>query len=261
MRRLAILLIAACGSSPKPGPVVVKDEPPPVEVGQEGDDTASMPDTPVERDVLGAAMQVFGSMKTTAYVHKTTIDVASGKFEFDCSGFVGYVLAQSQPRALAELRMATKKRPLAKHFVTFFQNLPAESAWRKITRPEDLVPGDMIAWLKPADVVTKNTGHVMIVRERPVRDEARPDVWVVQIIDSTAVPHGKGDSRKASGLTGLGTGEVLLVVDEAGAPIGYRWSRGTKATLHLTTIALAGVREQRAEPAIHSADAKPRAAR
>jgi hypothetical protein len=134
--RLAIVFAAACGSSsPKPAPIVVENEPP--TVGQEGDDSVVMPETTVERDVLGSAMHVFGSMKSTAYTHKTTIDAPSGKFEFDCSGFVGYVLAQSQPRALAELRMATKKRPLAKHFVTFFQNLPAESAWRKIATTSD----------------------------------------------------------------------------------------------------------------------------
>lgn len=207
--------------------------------------TAHVPpdgDAPPERDVLGQAMHVFASMRATAYTHETTIEASAGRFEFDCSGFVGYVLAQSRPRALAELRAATKQRPLAKHFVAFFQNLPAGSAWRRIDRAADLAPGDMIAWLRPDDVVSKNTGHVMIVRERPVQEA--PDLWSVQIIDSTAVPHGKGDSRKARGLAGLGTGEVLLIVDEAGVPIGYRWSRGTRATLHLTTIALAGVRDQ-----------------
>jgi hypothetical protein len=243
MKWALLVLALGCGSAPvkKPAPVVEVE---PQTQGQEGDDPVVVPETQIERDVLGQAMHVFSSMRATAYTHKTTIEAEAGKFEFDCSGFVGYVLAQSQPRALAELRAATKKRPLAKHFVAFFQNLPADSAWRKVERVQDLAPGDMIAWLKPADVVTKNTGHVMIVRERPVRDERHPDVWSVQIIDSTAVPHGKGDSRKASGLTGLGTGEVLLIVDERGVPIGYRWSRGTKATLHMTTIALAGVRDQ-----------------
>ena len=235
-----VVLALGCGGAPRPATVEVE----PAAVGQEGDDPVVLPETQIERDVLGQAMHVFGAMRATAYTHTTTIEASAGRFEFDCSGFVGYVLAQSQPRALAELRAATKRRPLARHFVTFFQQLSAASAWRKIDRAEDLAPGDVIAWLKPADVVTKNTGHVMIVRARPVRDERHPDVWSVQIIDSTAVPHGKGDSRKERGLTGLGTGEVLLVVDERGVPIGYRWSRGTKATLHLTTIALAGVRDQ-----------------
>jgi hypothetical protein len=245
MKRLVLVLAIGCGSTPvKPTPVEPAVEVEPPTQGQEGDDKVEIPETTVERDVLGQAMHVFSSMRATAYTHKTTIDASAGKFEFDCSGFVGYVLAQSQPRALAELRSATKKRPLAKHFVSFFQNLPTHSAWRKIERVEDLAPGDMIAWLKPADVITKNTGHVMIVRGPAVQDEKHPDIWVVPIIDSTGVPHGKGDSRKDRGITGLGTGEVLLVVDDNGVPIGYRWSRGTKATLHLTTIALAGVREQ-----------------
>jgi hypothetical protein len=98
-----------------------------------------IPETTVERDVLGQAMHVFGSMRATAYTHTTTIEASAGKFEFDCSGFVGYALAQSQPRALAELRSATKKRPLAKHFVSFFQNLPADSTWRR-SSARDLAP-------------------------------------------------------------------------------------------------------------------------
>lgn len=228
-------MAAACGSPTKqPKPVPPKQVPPVVVVVEQ------------PRDVLQQAMHVFHSARSTAYTHKTTVEEDEGKFEFDCSGFVGYVLGQSQPRALAELRGATKKRPLAKHFVAFFQNLPEDSAWRKIERASELAAGDMIAWLKPDDVETKNTGHVMIVRGKPVRDEDHPDVWVVPIIDSTAVPHGTGDSRKTTGATGLGTGEVLLVVDDNEVPIGYRWSRGTKATLHRTTIVLAGVRMERA---------------
>lgn len=239
MKRL-VLLLAACGSTPAPTPAPVKPVPVPV----------------VEKshDVLQQAMHVLHSARSTAYTHRTTVEEAEGKFEFDCSGFVGYVLGQSQPAALAELRGATKKRPLAKHFVTFFQNLPAGSAWRRVERASELAPGDMIAWLRPDDVVTKNTGHVMIVRGQPLRDAQHPDVWAVPIIDSTAVPHGAGDSRKATGATGLGTGEVLLIVDENEIPIGYRWSRGTKATLHRTTIALAGVRPRPRSERATSAD-------
>jgi hypothetical protein len=227
-----LLVLAACSSSPAPKP---KPAPAP----------APKPVPAKQASVLDQAMHVFHSARSTEYTHKTTVDEDEGKFEFDCSGFVGYVLAKSQPTALAELRGATKRRPLAKDFVEFFQNLPAGSPWHKIERAQDLVPGDMIAWLKPDDVTTKNTGHVMIVRGAPVRDPDYTDVWAVPIIDSTAVPHGKGDSRKDTGVTGLGTGEVLLVVDEHDMPVGYRWSRGTKATLHKTTIALAGLRTQR----------------
>lgn len=225
--KLALLVLAACSSAP----ATPKTE----------------PAKPVaRRDVLQQAMHVFASARSTAYTHETTIDETEGTYDFDCSGFVGYVLAEADPDALGELRAATRRRPLAKHFVAFFEDLPPGSRWRTVARVSDLAPGDVIAWLTPDDVETRNTGHVMIVRAAPVRDPDHTDIWSVPIIDSTAVPHGAGDSRKPTGATGLGTGEVLLVVDDHDVAIGYRWSRGTKATLHKTTIALAGIRPERA---------------
>ena len=98
-----------------------------------------------------------------------------------------------------------------------------------------MVPGDVIAWLESADVVSKNTGHVMIVRAAPA---ARSSEVTVPIYDSTSVRHGEGDSRSAARATGLGTGEVLVIVDEAGRPLRHRWSRGKKAREHATTIAM-----------------------
>ena len=222
MKRL-LFVLAACASPPPPARPV----PPPA-------------------GVLEQAMHVLRQARSTAYTHATTVAEAEGKFEFDCSGFVGYVLAKARPDALAELRRATRRRPLAKHFVEFFDDLPAGSTCRRLARARDLAPGDVIAWLAPDDIETTNTGHVMIVRGAPVRDPQQTDVWAVPIIDSTAVPHGQGDSRKPTGATGLGTGEVLLVVDAHDVPIGYRWSRGTRASLHTTQIALARI--ERANP-------------
>lgn len=244
--RWMLVLLAACAHH---APAVV-------DVGEEGTDEITV-EEPARRGVLEQALHVLGSMRTTKYAHGTVIDVAAGHYELDCSGFVGYVLAHAQPAAFAALRATTRQRPLAKHFVAYIQALPDvllpddAAAWQRLGRADELAPGDIIAWLKPDDVVSKNTGHVMIVRATPRRHERHPDVWIVPIIDSTGVPHGRGDSRKASGITGLGTGEILLVVDERGAPIGYRWSQGTKATLHLTAIAIARVnRIERTSPAI-----------
>lgn len=247
MRLALVAILAACGAATKrPDPVpVVDDDVVAVEDGHEGEDheiVADVTPRPVALHEEGARM--LSAMRTTVYSHKTTVDEAAGRYELDCSGFVGYALARTRRAAYDELRAATVKRPLAKHFVEFFRRARAgreQTAWRAVPRALDLVPGDVIAWLKPADVETKNTGHVMIVREPPHRDAKHPDVVIVPIIDSTGVPHGTSDSRKATKATGLGTGEVLLIVDEAGAPIGYRWSRGSKARIHLTTIALAGL--------------------
>ena len=245
MRFAAVaILVVACGGGakkrPAPVSVVVDDGVAIVEDGHEGADREIVVDVapkPVPLNEEGARM--LAAMRTTLYSHKTTVDEAAGRYELDCSGFVVYALARTRRAAYDELSAATVKRPLAKHFVEFFKT-PHEH-WRSVHRAIDLAPGDVIAWLKPADVQTKNTGHVMIVREPPRRDDRHPDVVIVSIIDSTGVPHGKSDSRKATKTTGLGTGEVLLIVDDAGAPIGYRWSRGSKARIHLTTIALAGL--------------------
>lgn len=244
MRFLAVaIFVVACsgGAKKRPAPPVVEDDDVvAVEHGNEGEDheiVAADEAQPLPLHEEGARM--LSAMRTTLYSHKTSIDETAGRFDFDCSGFVGYALARSKRAAYDELRAATVKRPLAKHFVEFFKTSHAH--WRTVHRAIDLVPGDVIAWLKPADVKTKNTGHVMIVREPPHVDKKHPDVIVVPIIDSTGVPHGSSDSRKATKATGLGTGEVLLIVDDDGAPIGYRWSRGSKARIHLTTIELAGL--------------------
>lgn len=98
------------------------------------------------------------------------------------------------------------------------------------------MPGDIVAWLKPADVSTKNTGHIMIVRARVSRD--RPGQIAVPVIDSTSVRHGTSDSRYRTQSTGLGTGTIYLTVDASGAPRGYLWSHGSKSHEHATAIAL-----------------------
>ncbi len=214
--------------------------------GREGDDpwTAESTTEATGRTVLEEANHLFAGMTSTRYAHHTVVDLDAGRFELDCSGFVGFVLGRAHPEALAELRAATRRRPLAKHFVAHFQALPARSAWRPIARGAELAPGDVLAWLKPGDVISKNTGHVMIVRGVPRRHPEHDDLWIVPVIDSTAVPHGRGDSRKVARVTGLGTGEVLLVVDTHDRPIGYRWSTGTKARVHHTTVAAATTRQR-----------------
>jgi hypothetical protein len=56
---------------------------------------------------------------------------------------------------------ATVKQPLAGHFVELVGRLPSREArhWRRIERIADLRPGDLIAWLRPADSHSRDTGH------------------------------------------------------------------------------------------------------
>jgi hypothetical protein len=87
-----------------------------------------------------------------------------------------------------------------------------------------LVRGDVIAWKKPANSLSTNTGHVVIVAGAP--SKRSDSEFVVPIIDSTALPHGRGDSRYQRG-TGLGTGSIVLVVDAQGRPSGFKWTLKT----------------------------------
>jgi len=93
--------------------------------------------------------------------------------------------------------------------------------------------------LKPAGVVSKATGHTMIVDGPPHPRSDRE--WVVPILDSTASAHGPGDTREAAHANGLGRGTMVLVVDAAGGPVAYRWSERERSKVYETEIALGRV--------------------
>jgi hypothetical protein len=184
------------------------------------------------------ALRQLSQVKRSTYTHRTHVDEAEGVFDYDCSGFVDYALARVAPDALGDVRRATVDRPLAKHFVSFIAALPPSGSgrWRRILRAAELEPGDLVAWLRPPDVASRNTGHVMIVRGASSPSSDLPGGVVVPIFDSTSVRHGKEDSRSRSRATGLGTGTILLVVGADGVAVGYQWSRGRRALPHTTTV-------------------------
>jgi cell wall-associated NlpC family hydrolase len=181
-----------------------------------------------------------GNLRTSSYSHRTSIDEATGAFNYDCSGFVGYALEGSAPTAFQELRAATVKRPLAKHFEAFFASLPSNDAphWGRVAKVSELEPGDIVAWLKVPGSSSKNTGHVVTVHGAVTAEAGHPGSYLVPIADSTSLRHGRTDSRYASKATGLGTGTLVLVADESGAPVAYRWSLGKKSRELATSFAM-----------------------
>jgi hypothetical protein len=180
-------------------------------------------------------------MKESTYSHTTKVVEATGTFDYDCSGFIGYALSRVLPAQLASLATAEGvARPLAKHYEGFFESIPASGSkggWKRVSRAVDLVPGDVVAWLKPADVVSTNTGHVLLVRGAVKPNPARADEVLVPIYDSTSSPHGSSDSRAPSG-EGLGIGTIGVLIDSKGAPVGYRWTGGSSVKLEYTSVAL-----------------------
>jgi hypothetical protein len=187
--------------------------------------------------LFAEASRVLQTMTASSYSHKT--HVVGTVYELDCSGFVDLLLARVEPVALAELRAATVKRPLAKHFVQFLSSDSAKQHFQRLTRIQQLAPGDIIAWDKPEDVTSTNTGHVMLVSAPP--EQRKENLWAVAIIDSSAAPHGSSDARNHAHTTGIGRGVMLLEADPSGAPIAYHWTEARSSRRHATNIVLGRV--------------------
>lgn len=188
--------------------------------------------------LLAEVRRELATMRDSSYQHATDVDAAEGAYNFDCSGFVAYALAHSRPAALAVLPVTTSTRPLARDFEHHFRAVAAGAvgAWRAVGAVPALRPGDVIAWLTPPTSPSRNTGHVLVVLENPVRNPARPDEWLVAVADSTTSPHAR-DSRDAE-TDGLGTGTIGLVVDGGERPIGYYWRGGVSTARQLTEVSL-----------------------
>jgi len=189
--------------------------------------------------LLAEVRRELATMKDSSYQHKTDVDAGEGGYYFDCSGFVDYALAHSLPADLKVLPITTSTRPLAQDFEHHFRAAADGSAadpWRAVPTVAQLRPGDVIAWLKPADVKSRNTGHVLVALENPVQNPARSDEWLVKVADSTTSPHAQ-DSR-GDDADGLGTGTIGLSVDDAGHPVGYYWRGGVSTVLKHTEISL-----------------------
>jgi hypothetical protein len=124
------------------------------------------------------------------------------------------------------------KRPIARHYV---EAIIAEKFFRRIHRLKECMPGDIVAMKYPAD--NDNTGHVMLVAERPRKRPASAPMiddaeqWEVKIIDSTTSPHGSDTRRAKDGKNrgGIGTGIFRIYTNSQGEPIGYTWGMSAKS--------------------------------
>lgn len=186
------------------------------------------------------AEYILSSMRSSIYQHVTHVDATGGVYDFDCSGFVDYVLQHVSPKALAAITYLPNvfNRPRAQDYYFFFTRIGSGdevNGWINIANPLSLLPGDVIAWLVAPNSDSDDTGHVMIVRANPSIDLNRPNETLVAVIDSTVSPHAL-DSR-THGQTGLGTGTISLVMNSTKRAVGFRWRDGESRTVVYTKIA------------------------
>lgn len=181
------------------------------------------------RGVHEEAGRILNSIQSTVYQHDTEIDEKAGTYRCDCSGFVGYVLNRTTAKDDPTGPLGDKKkRPLAMDYEKFFEKAPTKNGgdgrWQQVAKLADARPGDVIAW-RHEKPMPGNTGHVVIVDQRPVVEE--DGLVRVVVIDSTTKP--QVDDTRAKGTSGVGRGSMWFVVDAEGHATGYvRGSRTAK---------------------------------
>ena len=173
-------------------------------------------------------MQVLGeiarTVKHTEYSHGLRVDVRRGLYVFDCSSMAQWVLKRATPVAERTLSRGLSWRPLAADFQRRIAGIPLgaeRGGWQRVGRVADAQPGDVVAWLKPKIIDSKNTGHVAFVVLPPVRVSGYSDAYLLRVVDATSLLH--ADDTRQDG-SGFGLGTILLVVEpDTGAPRAYGW--------------------------------------
>lgn len=187
---------------------------------------------PASLRVLKKAQYILDNVKETRYSHWTSIDEQTGKYYADCSGLVCFILRAAAPESFRSVPVEMiGHRPRAKCFYRIFADSPENSAqngWMRIRSLYDAAPGDFIAWEFPGAKHWENSGHVMMILEKPVIEEN--NTVRVRILDSTGGRHAE-DTRK-NGETGIGAGIIWFTVDEDGAPVAYQTSENKAMRYH-----------------------------
>ena len=147
-------------------------------------------------------------MNSSEYMHTTSVDEENGVYNYDCSGFVGYTLSRSDPGAHSELlnnKHSKEDLPEADDFYSRFLEFGTahgNRSWMRVSIPLELLPGDIIVWLKPDSSNAKSTGHIMIASDYPIKNPERTGIVLIRVFDSTTSIH--ANDTRSSGQTGLG---------------------------------------------------------
>ena len=189
-------------------------------------------------EVLSTVGKIAETLNFSSYSAVTRVNVARGEYSFDCSGMADWVLCRAAPAACRSVRSAAQ-RPLARDFHRAIAAVPAgreHGGWRRIARVDQAEPGDVVAWIKPPEVPSRNSGHVAFIVRAPAPLPGYENAYLVRVADSTSLYH-DNDTREPGLTDGFGFGTILLVSDESGAPVAYGWV-GTRARVFETKIAI-----------------------
>ncbi len=188
------------------------------------DPAREVPPTERGRAIVAHLASIEASSQSSRYAHLTDVDPARGRYHWDCSGMVGWILRRHAPAAFESLH---RERPVAADYARVIGRASpdARRGFRRIAAIEDVRAGDVFAWRAPPSLRRAgSTGHVGFVLGAPRRIASSGSVWAVPIADSTTLPH-ELDSRlvRLDRDGGLGTGTMTFVADPSGAVTHYGW--------------------------------------
>ncbi|MBN1772340.1 MAG: hypothetical protein JXB32_13810 [Deltaproteobacteria bacterium] len=185
--------------------------------------TEREPQTDAAREVVELLRAIEQNLVETRYQHRIVVSERRGKYFWDCSGMVAWVLERAAPCAREAL---PDDQPLARDFYDRIADSPTDEphrGWLRLAGPARVAPGDLFAWRKPDFWAERpNTGHVGFVLSTPQPHPDHADVWVMRVADATKMLH-EDDSRPPDGEGGFGTATMAFRFDETGTPVAYGW--------------------------------------
>ncbi len=185
--------------------------------------TVDLPANSRSEKLMGLVQLIEDTGTDTTYTHSTRVRRREGKFHFDCSGMMNWMLTRVAPKAREGL---DRERPVAATYVRTIERAPTDrrrKGWQQIADIEDVRPGDLFAWRRPPTWPKGgNTGHVGIVVAVPRAVGFIEGAYLVKVVDSTRYAH-QHDERSQTGDTGFGSGTILFMTDDQRHPIGYGW--------------------------------------
>lgn len=196
------------------------------------------PATPSAARVMETLRRIQQSQRDTRYQHRTDVRERIGRYFWDCSGLVSWVLHRTAPRAARGIGGA---RTTARGIHRLISRAPIDrprSGWQRLASIEDARPGDVFAWRTPAGLPSPHTGHTGFVLERPRRVIGLRHAFAIRIADSIVGPH-QEDTRTADPDGGLGSGVMVFLTDGRGNATHYGW-HGTRTAGYVRTPILFG---------------------
>jgi hypothetical protein len=198
--------------------------------------------------VLRVLSRIQERMRVSKYTHTTRVDEKAGRYEFDCSGMASWVLRRAAPKAHGAVTYRGKtERPLARDFYSQIAATRGDKpryGWQRVQRVSEAKAGDVIAWLRPKELKSVNTGHVAFLTSDP-KKVSMPSLdltaYLIRIADASRYQH-EDDTRADTDMTGFGIGTIVVLADpETDQPVAYGWFGLRSAWLFRTQMAIGRV--------------------